>query len=76
MHLEQAQSEWQQRMTSNLVRNRHDRCEVTDFPRFGRKAGEINHASGDWNDESILFRESATCLAHHVNSLDQYIPST
>lgn len=54
--LEQTERERQQRVTSDLVRNRHDCREIGDLPGPGRETRQVNHAAGDWNDESILIR--------------------
>lgn len=54
--LEQTKRERQQRVTSNLVRNRHDCCEIRDVPSSWREACQIDHAASDWDNESILHR--------------------
>ena len=53
-NLEQTERERQQRVASDLVRNRHDRREIGDFPGPGCKTRQVNHAAGDGDDESIL----------------------
>ena len=52
--LEQTERKRQQRMASNLVCNRHDRREIGDFPGPGSETRQVDHAAGDWDDESIL----------------------
>jgi len=54
--LEQTERERQQRMASDLVCNRHDCREIGDFPGPGCETRKVNHAAGDWDDESILVR--------------------
>lgn len=52
--LEQTERKRQQRMASDLVGDWHDRSEIGDFPGPGCETRQVNHAAGDWDDESIL----------------------